>query len=147
MHPCLSVHLSGHPVCHWSVCWLVPTSVSPSVSLSVSQSVTHFLGSCPDRGQSPGEWGDFTSVRTFVRTSIRTSPLLAGPKPIQPSLASQASGPTSQAQPGWPQAQPARPQAQPARPQALPARPQASGLAGWPRVGDRWTDGQMDVHT
>ena len=37
-----------------------------------------FLGSGPDRGQSPVEWGDFPSVRTSVRPSVRPPPL--GPK-------------------------------------------------------------------
>ena len=30
-----------------------------------------FLGSGPDRGRSPVEWGDFPSVRLFVRPFIR----------------------------------------------------------------------------
>ena len=29
-----------------------------------------FLGSGPDRGQSPLEWGDFLSVRTSVRGEL-----------------------------------------------------------------------------
>ena len=60
-------------------------------------------GSGPDRGRSPVEWGDFPSVRTFIRPSVRPSPPLLG-------------------HPARPQAQPARPQAQPARPQAQQAR-------------------------
>ena len=38
-----------------------------------------FLGSGPDRGQSPVEWGDFSvrlSVCPFVHLSVRTSPPL-----------------------------------------------------------------------
>ena len=53
-----------------------------------------FLGSGPDRGQSPVEWGDFPSVRL----SVRSSPPLG--------------------QPTRPEAKPARPEAQPARPEA-----------------------------
>ena len=30
-------------------------------------------GSSPDRGQSPVEWGDFSSVRSFVRTYVPPS--------------------------------------------------------------------------
>ena len=37
-----------------------------------------FLGSGPDRGRSPVEWGDFPSVRTFVRPSIPPLWNLAG---------------------------------------------------------------------
>ena len=32
-----------------------------------------FLGSGPGRGRSPVEWGDFPSVRPYVRLSVRTS--------------------------------------------------------------------------
>ena len=32
-----------------------------------------FLGSGPDRGRSPVEWGDFPYVRLFVHTSVRPS--------------------------------------------------------------------------
>ena len=47
-----------------------------------------FLGSGPDRGQSPVEWGDFPFVRTYVCTSVRP-PLWAirpGLRPSQPGL-------------------------------------------------------------
>ena len=64
-------------------------------------------GSGPDRGRSPVEWGDFPSVRTFVRPS----PPLG--HPARP-----------EAQPSRPEAQPARPEAQPARPEAQPDRPE-----------------------
>ena len=53
-----------------------------------------FLGSGPDRGRSPVEWGDFPSVRSFVR-------------PFPPL-----------GHPARPEAQPARPEAQPAIPEA-----------------------------
>ena len=39
----------------------------------------NFLGSGPDRGQSPVEWGDFPSVRTSV-------PPLEGPRASQAGL-------------------------------------------------------------
>ena len=45
-------------------------------------------GSGPDRGQSPVEWGDFPSIRSYVRPSI-CSPLWAihpGLRPSQPGL-------------------------------------------------------------
>ena len=49
-----------------------------------------FLGSGPDRGQSPVEWGDFPSVSPFVRPFVRPSPPLwaiqPGLRPSQPSL-------------------------------------------------------------
>ena len=51
----------------------------------------HFLGSGPDRGQSPVEWGDFPFVRLSVRPSVRPFPPLGHP---------------------------AKPEAQPARPEA-----------------------------
>ena len=38
-----------------------------------------FLGSGPDRGRSPVEWGDFLSVCPFVRPYVRPSPP-RGPK-------------------------------------------------------------------
>ena len=58
-----------------------------------------FLGSGPDMGRSPVEWGDFPSVRLSV------------PPPL--------------GHPARPEAQPARPEAQPARPEAQLARPEA----------------------
>ena len=70
----------------------------------------HFLGSGPDRGRSPVEWGDFPSVRSYVRPS----PPLG--HPARP-----------EAQPARPKAQPARPEAQPARPEAQPASQLTSG--------------------
>ena len=60
-----------------------------------------FLGSGPDRGRSPVEWGDFP----YVRSSVCTSPPLGHP--------------------ARPEAQPARPEAQPARPEAQPTIPEA----------------------
>ena len=42
-------------------------------------------GSGPNRGRSPVEWGDFPSVRSFVRPSVR-SPLWT----IQPGLKPEA---------------------------------------------------------
>ena len=50
-------------------------------------------GSGPDRGQSPVEWGDFLSVRSFVRPSV--PPLWA----IQPSLRPSQQGLKPEA--GW----------------------------------------------
>ena len=49
-------------------------------SLPLSVSLRLFLGSGPNRGQSPVEWGEIPSVRTSVRPYVRTSPpgLLAG---------------------------------------------------------------------
>ena len=34
----------------------------------------HFLGSGPDRGQSPVEWGDFPYFRSFVCPFVRPPP-------------------------------------------------------------------------
>ena len=48
-----------------------------------------FLGSGPDRGRSPVEWGDFPSVRTSVRPSI---PPLKGPRASQAGLRPSQSG-------------------------------------------------------
>ena len=64
-----------------------------------------FLGSGPDRGRSPVEWGDFPSVRSFVRTYVPPS------GPSQPA-SQPASQPQASGMAGW-----------------------ASGLAGWPRGG------------
>ena len=50
------------------------------------------MGSGPDRGQSPVEWGDFPSVPASVRPSVR-SPLWAiqpGLRPSQPGLGAAA---------------------------------------------------------
>ena len=65
-------------------------------------------GSSPDRGRSPVEWGDLTSVHTYV------PPLGHPAKPeAQPARL--------EAQPAIPEAQPARSEAQPARSEAQPA--------------------------
>ena len=40
-----------------------------------------FLGSGPGRGRSPVEWGDFPSVRTYVRPYVRPSPLEPAHRP------------------------------------------------------------------
>ena len=72
-------------------------------------------GSGPDRGQSPVEWGDFPSVRTFVCPS----------PPLGHPARSEAQPARPEAQPARPEAQPARPETQPARPEAQPARPEA----------------------
>ena len=89
-----------------------------------------FLGSGPDRGRSPVEWGDFPSVRTFVPPS--------GPS-------SRAWGPASQA---WgPASQPAKSQASGMAGWASGLAGWASGLAGWPRGGDGRTYGRTNVRT
>ena len=44
-----------------------------------SLAMLYFLGSGPDRGRSPVEWGDFLSVRTSVRTYVRPSVPPSGP--------------------------------------------------------------------
>ena len=67
-----------------------------------------FLGSGPDRGRSPVEWGDFPFVRRFIHPSVRPFPPLG--------------------QPAMPEAQPARSETQPA---SQTAKPQSSGMAGW----------------
>ena len=75
-------------------------------------------GSGPDRGQSPVEWGDFPSVRSFVCLFVRPSVRPFPPWAIQAWLA----GP--QAWLAWPQA----------------------GLAGL-EGGDRWMNGHTSGHT
>ena len=71
-----------------------PPSICPSV-------YPCFLGSGPDRGQSPVEWGDFPSVRPsirpsirpYIRTSVRTYvPPLEGPRASQAGLRPSQSG-------------------------------------------------------
>ena len=54
--------------------------------VSGSLALLSFLGSGPDRGRSPVEWGDFPYVRPYVRTSV--PPLWA----IQPGLRLSQSG-------------------------------------------------------
>ena len=76
-------------------------------------------GSGPDRGQSPVEWGDFPSVRTFVCPS----------PPLGHPARSEAQPARPEAQPARPEAQPARPETQPARPEAQPARPEAQSAS------------------
>ena len=93
--------------------------------------VSYFLGSGPNRGRSPVEWGDFPFVRPFVRLFVRSSPPLG--HPARP-----------EAQPARPEAQPAWSEAQPARYEAQPASQPSLRLQAWldgPEVG---TDGQMD---
>ena len=71
-----------------------------------------FLGSEPDRGQSPVEWGDFPYVHLFVRWFVCRYPPLGHP---------------------------ARPVDQPARPEALGLRPGWLGLRpGWLGLRPGW---------
>ena len=94
-----------------------------------------FLGSGPDRGRSPVEWGNFLSVHPF----IRSSPLWAiqsGLKPSQPGTRPIQSG----IRPSLAYLTPR----QPARPQASDLVGWASCLAGWPRGGNGRTNGRTD---
>ena len=43
-------------------------------TLAMLSDATSFLGCSPDRGRSPVEWGDFPSVRSSVRPSVRSFP-------------------------------------------------------------------------
>ena len=100
-----------------------------------------FLGSGPNRVQSPTEWGDFSSIHPSV------CPPLDWPMAQPDRLQAQPDKPQAQlarplAQPAQPQAQPARPQAQPAKTQSQPARPQDGQTDGWT---DEWTDERMDT--
>ena len=64
-------------------------SSSSTPSCSSCSSSCSFLGSGPDRGRSPVEWGDFLFVRPFVRPFHCPSPLLTiqpGLRPSQPGL-------------------------------------------------------------
>ena len=65
-----------------------------------SPSSFQFLGSGPDRGRSPVEWGDFPSVRPSVRPYVGPSPPSRAQEPARQALdpASQASEPGRQAQ-------------------------------------------------
>ena len=49
-----------------------------------------FLGSGPNRGQSPVEWGDFPFVRPFVPSFVR--PTLEGPRASQAGLRASHAG-------------------------------------------------------
>ena len=55
------------------------------------------MGSGPDRGRSPVEWGDFPYVRPSIRPSVRLS-WLAGPQPgwlgLRPGWLAQRGGRT-----------------------------------------------------
>ena len=49
----------------------------------------HFLGSGPNRGQSPVEWGEIPSVRPYVRPSplwLALRPCWLAPRPLQLAL-------------------------------------------------------------
>ena len=85
-----------------------------------------FLGSSPDRGHSPVEWGDLLSVCPYNPTSVCTS---IRPAPL--------------GHPARPQAQPPIHKAQPARPDAQPAW-LAGPEGGTDRETDGWTDRQTD---
>ena len=108
-----------------------------------------FLGSGPDRGRSPVEWGDFPFVRPFVRSSVRPPlwasqpglrPSQPGLRPSQPGL--RASQPGLRAsQPGLRPSQPGLRPSQPSLRASQPAKPQASGLAGWASDLAGWTRG------
>ena len=77
-----------------------------------------FLGSGPNRGRSPVEWGDFPSVRPSIRTSVRPYvPPSRAQEPARQALdpASQASEPARQA------SEPARQASEPARQASEPA--------------------------
>ena len=88
-------------------------------------------GSGPDRGQSPVEWGDFPSVRSFVRPPLWASQ--PGLRQSQPGL--------RPSQPGLRPSQPAsQPQASGLAGWASGLAGWASGLAGWPRGGNGRTD-------
>ena len=86
------------------------------------------MGSGPDRGRSPVEWGDFPFVRSSVRPFVRSSPPLG--HPARP-----------EAQPARPEAQPARPEAQPARSEAQPASQPSLRLQAWLAGPQAWLDG------
>ena len=64
-----------------------------SVGKILKKIVFLFLGSGPERGQSPVEWGDFPFVRPFVSSFVRSFvlPPLEGPRASQAGFrASQA---------------------------------------------------------
>ena len=42
----------------------------PLISLCYQPKIISFLGSGPDMGRSPVEWGDFLFVRPFIRSSV-----------------------------------------------------------------------------
>ena len=111
-----------------------------------------FLGSGPDRGQSPVEWGEIPFVRSSVCPSV---PSLAGPQTLLAGPQTLLAGP--QTPPAGPQTLPAGPQT-PQTPQTPQVSPQthAAGpqkplagpwMDGWMSRGkngqtDRWTDGR-----
>ena len=81
-------------------------------SPNVSFQPCYFLGSGPDRGRSPVEWGEIPSVRPSVRPSV---PPLAGPQTLLAGPQTLLAGP---------QTPPARPQTPLASPQTTPASSQ-----------------------
>ena len=95
------------------------------------------MGSGPDRGQSPVEWGDFPFVRSFVRSSVCPSPPSRAQEPARQTSepARQASEPARQAseplRPGWLALRPAwlapRPDWLGLRPAWLALRPSRGG--------------------
>ena len=108
------------------------------------------MGSGPDRGRSPVEWGDFPSVRSSVRSPLWAiqpglKPSQPGLRPSQPSLKPEAgwlagwlglrAGWLGSGLAGW---------ASGLAGWASGLAGWASGLAGWPRGG---TDGQTYERT
>ena len=117
------------------------TNPISNVSMASSLYGSCFLGSGPDRGRSPVEWGEIPYVRPYVRTSIRPSPPallalqagpqtpLAGPKaPLASPCALQAGPHTARADPHTHQAGPQTPLAGPKTPLVGLQTPLASPL-------------------
>ena len=109
------------------------------------RNLSRFLGSGPDRGRSPVEWGDFLSVRPYVRMSVRPSPLWAiqpGLRPSQPGL-----------RPSQPGLRPSQPGLRPSQPGLRPSQPASKALGirrDWLAGSHAWLDGPKggtDRHT
>ena len=106
-----------------------------------------YLGSGPDRGRSPVEWGDFPSIRPYVCPYV--------PPSVRPSPPSRAQEPARQAlDPASQVSEPARQASEPLRPGWLALRPDWLGLRpAWLALGlssggmdgrtDGWLDGRM----
>ena len=129
--------------------WVLSFSLDNMSFCLSAPSFPPFLGSGPDRGRSPVEWGDFPFVRSFVRPFVRP-PLWAiqpGLRPSQPGLRPSQPG----LRPSQPGLRPSQPASQPAsgfRDGWLGLRPGWLGLRpGWMAQRGERTDGWTNVRT
>ena len=77
----VTVDRSVCSLCFWNICWKAIFTASlplPTCTWPMCIWPFCFLGSSPDRGQSPKEWGDFWFVHLFGPSSHVSQAWLAG---------------------------------------------------------------------